>query len=135
MNTNVKIFIAVIVLLVVGTIVSVVSGFGKVGDDGTPGKYDDLAMCLKEKGAVFYGAFWCPHCQTQKKMFGKSAKLLPYVECSTPDGNGQTQICMEKNIEGYPTWEFADGSRLNGEVSFAALAEKTGCEVPVETIE
>jgi thiol-disulfide isomerase/thioredoxin len=45
----------------------------------TPGKYDALASCLKEKGAVFYGAFWCPHCQNQKAMFGKSAKLLPYV--------------------------------------------------------
>ena len=132
MNTNVKIFIAVIVLLVIGTIASIVSGFGGVGQESGPGKYDELAMCLKEKGAVFYGAFWCPHCQTQKKMFGKSAKLLPYVECSTPDGNGQTQICIDKNIEGYPTWEFADGTRLNGEVSLAALAEKTSCTLPIE---
>lgn len=132
MNTNIKIFIAVIALLVVGTIVSVVTGFGKIGDDTTPGKYDEFAMCLKDKGAVFYGAFWCPHCQNQKKMFGKSAKLLPYVECSTPDGNGQTQICIDKNISGYPTWEFADGSQLNGEVSLEQLASKTSCALPVE---
>ncbi|MBI2035942.1 MAG: hypothetical protein HYT12_04685 [Candidatus Liptonbacteria bacterium] len=47
-----------------------------------PGEYDDFALCLKEKGVVFYGAFWCPHCQNQKKLFGKSQKLLPYLECS-----------------------------------------------------
>ncbi len=93
-------------------------------------KYDGFAQCLKDKGAVFYGAFWCSHCQAQKKLFGSSQKLLPYVECSTLDGNGQTQICIDKKIESYPTWEFADGSRLNGEVALEALAEKTSCVLP-----
>jgi len=96
----------------------------------TPGKYNDFANCLKEKGAVFYGAFWCPHCQNQKKMFGKSAKLLSYIECSTADGRGQLAVCRDKKIEGYPTWEFADGSREVGEVSLEKLAEKTGCSLP-----
>ncbi|GEM_PF-5252052 len=44
-----------------------------------------------------------------------------------PDGKGQLQICKQKKIEGYPTWEFADGSRETGEVSLATLAEKIGC--------
>jgi thiol-disulfide isomerase/thioredoxin len=96
----------------------------------TPAPYDAFANCLKEKGAVFYGAFWCPHCQNQKAMFGKSARLLPYVECSTPDGRGQLAVCQDKKIEGYPTWEFADGSRESGEVPLARLAEKTGCSLP-----
>lgn len=96
----------------------------------TPGKYDTFATCLKDKGAVFYGAFWCPHCRNQKAMFGKSADLLPYVECSTPDGQGRTKECTDKKIEGYPTWEFADGSRQNGEVSLADLAAKTSCTLP-----
>jgi hypothetical protein len=95
-----------------------------------PGKYDAVAQCLVEKGATFYGAFWCPHCQEQKKMFGNSAKLLPYVECSQPNGKDQTQICIDKQITQYPTWEFADGSRLTGEREPAELAEKAGCEVP-----
>ena len=34
-----------------------------------PGELDQFALCLGDKGAVFYGAFWCPHCQNQKKMF------------------------------------------------------------------
>ena len=95
-----------------------------------PGRYDSFAQCLADNGAVFYGAFWCSHCQNQKAAFGKSVKYLPYVECSTLDGKGQIPLCKEKGIEGYPTWEFADGSRESGEVSFAKLAEKTGCVLP-----
>ena len=96
----------------------------------TPGNYDEFAQCLKDKGAVFYGAFWCPHCKAQKGMFGKSASKLPYVECSNPDGQSQTQMCIDKGITAYPTWVFADGSRLSGEIALATLAEKTSCALP-----
>jgi hypothetical protein len=95
-----------------------------------PGRYDAFASCLKNKGATFYGAFWCPHCQKQKAIFGKSATYLPYVECSTPDGRGKLPVCVEKKVEGYPTWEFADGSRLVGEIALSQLAEKTSCQLP-----
>ena len=95
-----------------------------------PGPLDGFAQCLKDKGALFYGAFWCPHCQNQKAMFGSSARLLPYVECSTLDSAGQLPVCQEKKIEGYPTWTFADGSRESGEVPLEKLAEKTGCALP-----
>lgn len=95
-----------------------------------PGKYDDFARCLTDKGAVFYGAFWCSHCQSQKAAFGKAVKYLKYVECSTPDRQDQTTICKEKKIEGYPTWEFADGSRESGELTMKRLATKTGCSLP-----
>src|SRR3989344_5640597 len=98
-----------------------------------PGPYDAFAQCLKEKETVFYGAFWCPHCQVQKEMFGKSARYLPYVECSLPNGNGQTPVCEQKVIKGYPTWEFADGSRLAGEVKLQTLSERTGCPLPEGT--
>lgn len=111
--------------------VLIIGGFGASFYMKTlPGKYDQLAQCLEEKGAIFYGAFWCPHCQEQKKMFGNSAELLPYLECSTPDGKAQTQECIDKEIKQYPTWEFADGSRLTGEQQPATLAEKAGCELP-----
>lgn len=92
-------------------------------------KYDTFAQCLSDAGAKFYGAFWCPHCQEQKALFKKSEKL-PYIECSTPDGEGQNQICIDKGITGYPTWKFADGTELNGVQQFSALAEKTNCPIP-----
>lgn len=93
-------------------------------------KYADFAKCLKDKGAVFYGAFWCGHCQNQKKAFGASVDFLPYVECSTPDGKGQLAVCADKKIEGYPAWVFSDGSRQSGEAPFEQLASKTGCALP-----
>lgn len=96
------------------------------------GELDGFATCLKDKGAKFFGAFWCPHCQKQKAMFGRSADLLPYIECSTPDGQSQTQICKDNKIEGYPTWEFADKSRLSGEIPLDKLAEKTSCVLPTK---
>lgn len=96
----------------------------------TPGKYDTFAQCLKDKGATFYGAFWCPHCKNQKAMFGRSAKYLPYNECSTPDGQEQLQACTDAGVKQYPTWTFADGSVEAGEVALTKLAEKTGCTLP-----
>ncbi len=95
-----------------------------------PGKLDSFAVCLKDKGAIFYGAFWCPHCQATKALFGKSAKLLPYVECSTPNGQAQLQICIDKKITGYPTWIFADGKILTGERTLEELAGASGCVLP-----
>ena len=95
-----------------------------------PGKYDDFAQCLGEKGAVFYGAFWCPHCSEQKAMFGRSAAKLPYVECSTPDGQGMLPDCTEKGVKVFPTWQFANASTTEGVVSLENLATITSCELP-----
>lgn len=95
-----------------------------------PGPLDGFASCLEERDAIFYGAFWCPHCQNQKGMFGRSSRKLPYIECSTPDGRSQLPVCVNRDIKSYPTWVFADESRLTGEVPLAKLAEKTGCTLP-----
>jgi len=94
------------------------------------GMYIDFARCIKASGAIFYGAFWCPHCENEKKLFGDSAQFLPYVECSTPDGRNQSQVCKDASVKNYPTWVFGDGSRLTGEVPLGQLAEKTGCAMP-----
>ncbi len=131
-NNNVKIFLGVIGVLVIGVIALAMTRGGSAPAE--PGKYDAFAQCLKDKGAVFYGAFWCPHCQAQKKLFGTSAKLLPYVECSTPDGKGQIKLCADKKISSYPTWELADGTKIPIEnsagVTLETLAAKTSCELP-----
>lgn len=121
--------VGILILSIVGAVV-----FHSNQAPAGPGQYDTFAQCLKDKGAVFYGAFWCPHCQAQKKMFGSSVKLLPYVECSTPDANAQTQACIDKGVTSYPTWEFADGSRLTGEIPLTQLAEKTGCQLPTDSV-
>lgn len=120
------IFFIIIIVIIVG-------GLGYVGAQAQvkkDSKLDGFAQCLSDSGAKFYGTFWCSHCNNQKKMFGSSKKYLPYIECSTKDGNEQLPICKEAGIEGYPTWVFADGSRISGEVPLATLAEKTQCVLP-----
>ncbi len=112
----------VVVLLLLGM------SYGIKGYQGTlPGEYDALATCLVDKGVKFYGAFWCPHCKEQKAEFGNSAKLLPYIECSTPDTKGVLPVCVEADIKGYPTWIFPDGSRENRVMTPEELGAKTSC--------
>ncbi len=94
--------------------------------------YTGFAQCLKSSGATFYGAWWCPHCNDQKKMFGAAKKDLPYVECSNPD-QSQNALCTDLGIKGYPTWRFADGSESAKVLSLQELAEKTRCQLPLET--
>ena len=93
------------------------------GDD----TLDDFAKCLSDEGVKMFGAYWCPHCDAQKEMFGASFKNIKYIECSLPERAGQTQYCKDKKIKGYPTWEFADGTRIEEEATFEQLANKTGC--------
>ena len=125
---NKQTLISVVVIAVAAIIGLVILQQKSNKEAGKPGQYNALATCLGEAGAKFYGAFWCPHCNNQKKAFGKSVELLPYIECSTPDGNGQTQVCIDNQIQSYPTWIFADGTRLTGEQTPQALAEKTSCQ-------
>lgn len=113
-----------VVLVVIGGVVWLVKTPGRAS------KLDTFATCLKDKGALFYGAYWCPHCQNQKALFGTSVKLLPYIECSTPDGQGQLPVCTDAGVTGYPTWKFADGTVETGEVTLEKLAEVTQCVLP-----
>lgn len=126
-----NIIVGIVVLLIaVGGILFIMSDKSSASPSkvaNAPAGAVELAQCLKDNGAVFYGAFWCPHCKKQKELFGSAEKLLPYVECSTPDGNNQNAICKEKGVTGYPTWVFKDGSQLSGEQSLAVLAEKSLC--------
>ncbi|KKZ12033.1 MAG: hypothetical protein TH68_08005 [Candidatus Synechococcus spongiarum 142] len=65
-----------------------------------------LAEHLNATGAVVYTAYWCPACRVQKELFGKqAAKELAIVECAQDGYNAQPQLCQEKNIQSYPTWE------------------------------
>jgi glutaredoxin len=78
-----------------------------------------LARHLKRKGAVVYGAWWCPHCNHQKELFGVEAiELLPYVECDKDDA-GRKQ-CQKAQVRGYPTWDL-NGERRLGVLSLEEL--------------
>ena len=83
-----------------------------------------LARHLKRQGAVVYGAWWCPHCNTQKELFGAEAiELLPYVECDKDDAGRKR--CQAAQIRGYPTWEL-NGQRRLGVLSLEELEVWSG---------
>jgi len=121
MNTKSFIIFIAVVIFIVGGI-----GIFMNRDSFKPSKLEPFAQCIKDSGAEFYGAFWCTHCQDQKKEFGNASKLLPYIECSNID-NTQTQVCKDKKIESYPTWIFKDGTTLKGKLDLQTLASKTSC--------
>ncbi|HXD17058.1 MAG TPA: vitamin K epoxide reductase family protein [Vicinamibacterales bacterium] len=87
-----------------------------------------LAEHLKDEGVLFYGASWCPHCQEQKRLFGASAKRLPYVECSLAGPNGpQSPSCNMAGVQTYPTWFIKGRAYSVGQVlSLAELANASG---------
>ena len=123
MKKNTLIWSAVSILVVAGVVWLIML-------PTKPGKLDAFASCIKESGATYYGAFWCPNCKNQEALFGRSARLLPRVECSTPDGSGQLKVCQDADIKGYPTWDFANGTRESGTLPLERLSEATGCLLP-----
>jgi len=112
----------VILIVIVGI------GYWMTLEDNSPGKYDGFAQCLTDSGVKMFGAFWCPHCQQQKEVFGNSWKNVNYIECSNPD-RSQNAVCQSEGIEGYPIWEFADGERQTGFIPLVSLADKSGCSL------
>lgn len=87
-----------------------------------------LAKHLTQTGAKKYGAYWCPHCYEQKQLFGKEAwKEVTYIECAS-DGKGenpQPDLCREKGIQSFPTWEI-NGKLEPGVKVLSKLAEASG---------
>lgn len=128
MNKKTIISIAILIFFSLGVVAWLIfTNIPKkeVKSQATSKSIDGFAKCLKEKGVVMYGAYWCSHCQRQKKLFGDSFKYVTYVECTK-----DVKKCREKKIEGYPTWIFKNGERIAGEATFEELSEKIGCKAP-----
>ena len=86
----------------------------------------ELAKYLNNNGVVKYSAYWCPNCLNQSELFGKQAyKELNVVECARDGTNSQTQLCIDKNVKGFPTWEI-NGKLILGVLSLKELSRLTG---------
>ena len=85
-----------------------------------------FAKYLSDKGVVKYSAYWCPNCLIQSELFGKQAyEELNVVECARDGLNSQTQLCIDKEIKGFPTWEI-NGKLILGVLSLKELSNLTG---------
>ena len=104
--------VAGIVILVLGAI-----SLASISYANSTGPYDKFAKCLRDKGAVMYGATWCHFTAEQKTMFGKSFKYVNYQDFS-----------KGSDISVTPTWVI-DGKKYEKAQSFERLASLTGCEI------
>ena len=116
-NTKKYIIFSLLILIVVFSVITINSYMKK------PGKYDDFAKCLTEKGVVIYGNDYCSYTMNQLGFFGKSKKYLNYTKCID-----NQRLCNEKGVKITPTWE------INGEMyeqvqTFERLAVISGCEI------
>ena len=86
----------------------------------------ELAKYLNDNDVVKYSAYWCPNCLKQSELFGDQAyKELNVVECARDGINSQTQLCIDKKIKGFPTWEI-NGKLILGVLSLKELSKLTG---------
>ena len=114
-----------IILVAIGAVITGAGFLVVKPEQQAAASLDSFAQCLADGKVTMYGADWCPHCQNEKKAFGDSFRLVPYVEC--PD---DPQRCLQEGITGYPTWVFADGTKLVGEQGLEKLSKVSGCQLP-----
>lgn len=98
----------------VSALILLVLGSWIVYSSMSPGKYDEFARCLTEKGAVMYGEDWCQYTNAQKGMFGKSFKYITYK--------------VKEDLRKRPTW-IIDGEKYETVQSFERLSALTGCKI------
>jgi len=113
-------------LVSIGILVFIIGSISYLTSQEDP-KISELAQCLTENDATMYGAFWCGHCEDQKKLFGNSFKHIDYVECDERGDNPQPERCQIEGIEGYPTWKI-NGQTMSGVISLNQLSGVAGCE-------
>lgn len=103
------------------------SGSGIMNQRGDT-RLHELAVHLENIDAKFYGAYWCPACAEQKRLFKGAKNKLPYVECS-PNGPNtpMTMECSSLGINSYPTW-IINGNMHVGVIEPSVLANISGFE-------
>ncbi len=120
-NRKIWIIAAVLVVVVVTSALFLLHQ-GKSSNTAT---LDSFAQCLVGKGATMYGAYWCPHCQAEKALFGASFRYVGYVECTQ-----DVDKCTAAGIQAFPTWKYPDGTTYVGTQSLEQLAAESGCALP-----
>ena len=117
-------------IAIVAVVVAILAGLFWFTRHKQNRRMDAFARCLGDRGAKMYGAYWCPHCADQKEMFGSSFEYAPYIECGIKGSRNLNPVCTQANVKHFPTWEFADGTRVEGAHALEFLGQTTGCPLP-----
>ena len=107
---------------------TLLSACGEPAGPKPDGKYAEAAKCLTQKGVIMYGAYWCPHCQAQKKIIADDFQFIHYQECDDAGTAGNHKLCIEKGVTSYPTWIFPGQGSLVGEQQMGTLAKLANCD-------
>ena len=87
-----------------------------------------LASFLVQSGAKMYTAGWCPQCVRQIEDFGPEAKsIIKQIEVSC---DSEPDLCAQKKVEGYPTWEFNGQTQQARGFPLVKLAQLAGFPNP-----
>lgn len=114
---------------------------GSMSTSGLVGEGEDaqdlvaFAKALKDSGARFFGADWCPFCTEQKALFQDGAQFLPFVEMTNPDRT-RNATAIAQNVTTYPTWEFTTLSgtqRVTGVQTLQQLSTLSGIAIPTSS--
>jgi len=70
-----------------------------------------------------YTTGWCPQCKRQLKDFGQASEIVKQIEV---DCEKQADLCGQKGITGYPTWEFNGQTQQARGFPLSELAQLAG---------
>lgn len=126
MKQKMRAFLTIITAIIIVSAIYFVTEHYLTNPPQTSAGAEDLAKCLTQKSAVLYGAYWCPHCQNQKALFGNASQYLTYVECDAGGENPNPQACQTAGVQAYPTWKI-NGVNYQGEKTFDQLKSLSGC--------
>jgi len=129
MKTKTKIILSIAIIMGLLIILYAVPKiFNLTGQAVYGGNLDRFIQCLSDSNVKMYGAYWCSHCQNQKKLFENNPNFISeiYIECYSGGENSQSSLCAQKDIRGYPTWEI-NNQLYPGEKTFQQLADLSGC--------
>ena len=94
--------------------------------------YSEFTKCVTDKGVDMYGSFKCGVCAKQRQLLGDSFEHINEIECHPQGKNPQTQLCLDKDIFGTPTWVLepngVEQNRQEGFMSIQDLEEFSGCK-------
>ena len=131
MDKRKVILIIIVVLSVIGLILAIYLLQAHAPAD--KGDHDELAQCITDSGVNMYSSFRCGVCAKTKSMFGESFEHINEIECHPQGENPQTELCLEKGLEGTPTWILepndVEEKRHIGFMSIEELAEFSGCDL------
>lgn len=97
---------------------------------GVPARYTVFAKCVAGSGTHVYTKLWDEPSNRQRDMFGKAARHLPEINCSSRSGLFTASVCERERITTFPTWIFTYGDRVEGVLTPEQIASRTRCSLP-----